>query len=482
MKPVLLVLVAGLLATMLTPAAARAQGPAPAPARYVVEDLTPQPAAPLSVSDYDFARDQAGGSISVGGFNHAAVWDLITGRVTDLHPGGMYYDSRVGGGGGGQQVGTASANGSSLVIQHAFLWRGTSASRVSLHPAGATLSFANDTDGTVQVGSTFGQDVLNTDIRPALWRGTAASYVDLTPTHLGITGGGVMATAGGKQVGFGFRRPLSRNWRFALMWSGTAASVVELLPPEGFNASMALGLAPGQQVGEASNAGQPGTHAVLWTDDPDSAVDLHPDGFSSSSAVDTNGLFQVGTVTEGTGAAQRLRAAAWAGSADSFVNLHVLLPDDYTRSGAVGINERGDVYGFAADGAGTEHQVIWRLVPEPSGVTALVGAAAALLLRRRRHAVVVVIGGTLVLSAPPAALAQAPAYRATEIPQPATGRFDQSEVEAGLGAGTLRPPNGDGRAGVWDSATGAYADLRSTRFTDTFGTGIGGGQVSGGAG
>ena len=75
--------------------------------------------------EIDPASGLAAGRIPVGQTEHAAVWDMNGGTITDLQPAG-YGLSIANGVGGGQQVGYAFSKDGQT--QRAMLWRGTAAS------------------------------------------------------------------------------------------------------------------------------------------------------------------------------------------------------------------------------------------------------------------------------------------------------------------------------------------------------------------
>jgi hypothetical protein len=178
----------------------------------------------------------------------------------------------------------------------------------------------------------------------------------------------------------------------AALWSNTAASAVNLSPTNpalGITSSTALAVSGTQQVGYGSGTGTDNNyHALLWNGTADSAVDLNPTqaGFTSSFAYDTNGDVQVGYAYAGP-----YTAAAWEGSADSFINLQSLLPSDisWLQSTAYSIDSSGNIYGVGiteVDGAGIEYAVEWSPVPEPASASLLLIVGGAALLRRRRRA------------------------------------------------------------------------------------------------
>jgi hypothetical protein len=173
------------------------------------------------------------------------------------------------------------------------------------------------------------------------------------------------ATDGIRQVGIGVPAP---GISHALVWSGTAESAVDLHPTilEGFENSVARGVAGNQQVGEGEST--PGrTHALMWTGTPDSAVDLHPttlSGFVTSTAYDTNGQHQVGVARGAAGN----HAMLWTGNAESAVDLHLLLPNEWVSSRAFSIDSQSTAFGLATDGTGALHAIKWVVVPEPPAI------------------------------------------------------------------------------------------------------------------
>jgi hypothetical protein len=77
-------------------------------------------------------------------------------------------------------------------------------------------------------------------------------------------------------------------------------------------------------------------------------------------------------------------AALWSGSADSVLDLHALLPaGQFLNSYANGIDAAGNIVGSAFDNDLKSHAILWRVVPEPSGVSTAAACAALALLRRR---------------------------------------------------------------------------------------------------
>lgn len=211
---------------------------------------------------------------------------------------------------GGQQVGSASVGGR----DHAGLWNQTAASWVDLHPAGAMWSSAFGTAGDVQVGTSwFGVEPGHA----GLWRGSAASWVDLHPA--GATQSSAVAASGNQQVGTAEIGGASH----ASLWSGTAASWIDLNPP-GASESAAYATNGSIQGGSARFGSM---HAVIWNGSAESFVDLnpHPHGqdAQSSYVYGMSGTRQVGTAyINGVG-----HASLWNSTAGSWEDLSLALPD-----------------------------------------------------------------------------------------------------------------------------------------------------------
>jgi hypothetical protein len=221
---------------------------------------------------------------------------------------------------GSQQVGRYTAPGGG----HAALWYGTAASFVDLHPAGAVISGAAATDGTLQGGWV---SLTGNGTQAALWAGTPESFINLTP-------------GGGGSV---------------------------------------YGMVPGQQVGEASIGGQ--VHAVMWSGTPESIVDLHPGPTGNSRLYATCGTAQVG-VWNGD------KAAIWFGTAQSAMSLHDFLPPEYGFSRAWSVYEANGLFyvgGDALHSSGRTEAFLWIGIPAPS-TALLLGTSLVFFTRRRRYA------------------------------------------------------------------------------------------------
>jgi hypothetical protein len=99
-------------------------------------------------------------------------------------------------------------------------------------------------------------------------------------------------------------------------------------------------------------AGSNNEHALLWEGTADSAIDLHPAGFTFSRAYATDGQYQVGFGTTGF----HSHALLWNGTASSMVDLQ---PVSFTDSAAFGIGG-GQQVGYLSFGPLSEqHAALW---------------------------------------------------------------------------------------------------------------------------
>jgi hypothetical protein len=220
--------------------------------------------------------------------NHAVLWSGDANGFTDL---GVGTATAVG---DGQQVGFDA-------FGQAALWTGTPESFVNLNPAGWNTSAASGVGGGQQVGVANQQRVCGekkggcgsgtyTVFQPFMWTGSAASAIDLHPA--GYTSSQARATNGVQQAGFGWVNNAAQiPRRHALVWSGSAASVVDLnqFMPLGFTDAAATGIdAAGNVVGWAvkgSANGTASTHAVMWTPSEAAPNFSQGVGLSQSSVV-----------------------------------------------------------------------------------------------------------------------------------------------------------------------------------------------------
>ncbi|MBL9030704.1 MAG: hypothetical protein JNM80_03235 [Phycisphaerae bacterium] len=311
--------------------------------------------------------DQAGGQVRYPGFGRTPVlWDVPSQTLTDFGVGGAL----------GTIFGMTATHQAGELGGRASLWSGTPESRVQLW---STPSSALAIAGDQQVGWT--DALAGGNQRAAMWRGSMGSYVSLHPA--GATFSYATATDGTFQGGYVERQTGPNPGGYAVIWNGTPEPIATLNPP-GHTAQL-LGMVPGQQVGwTVPTTGSP-THAALWRGSAASWVDLNPSNSSLSQAWATAGTIQVGGYAPN--GASLSRACAWFGTAESVVNLHSLLPPGYISSVATcvsvvdGITHVG---GLATRDFQNPEAFVWTFVPAP-GLAALL-VAAGVLARGRRPA------------------------------------------------------------------------------------------------
>jgi uncharacterized repeat protein (TIGR01451 family) len=175
-------------------------------------------------------------------------------------------------------------------------------------------------------------------------------FIDLTPPGFAVVNG----AGGGEQVGGqGQYNTGGAGGVRALLWTGSADSVVDLHPP-GFSRSTATGAAGKRQVGNATDP-DGGMHAMLWAGSAASAVDLTPAGYSGAGALGADIGQQVGWGWVGS-VNPVAHALVWTGSAASAVDLH---PAGFANSWAwgVGDGQQVGVGGLALNGQ--SHALLW---------------------------------------------------------------------------------------------------------------------------
>jgi len=308
-----------------------------------------------------------------GFLRHALLWTSSAASPTDLHPAGFVV-SEARGTDGIQQVGYGELAGQ---VANALLWSGTAASVVNLHPAGFTDSVGEAIYGGQQAGWGI---ISGGQSHALLWSGTAASAVDLNPS--GFDNSSAYGIYGSQQAGYGHTGGADH----ALLWSGTAASAVDL-NPTGYNYTYAFGTYGTQQVGVGIDSVFGNTHALLWTGTAASAVDLTPawSTYALATAVSAGNL-QVGYAWDATFSTSY--ALAWNGTASSAINLNSFLPSNFLYAYASGVDELGNIVGFAYDDNFDPHVIVWspQAVPEPGSMALLAGLAlpGVIFLRRCR--------------------------------------------------------------------------------------------------
>lgn len=283
---------------------------------------------------------QQAGNITVVGadtqrYQHAAMWPDGGRGVVDLNPQDC-STSQVWDACGGLQAGVGD--------NHAMLWSGTADSAIDLNPGNCDYSCAYGIWGRRQVGVGISRAVGE---HALLWSGTAESVVDLHPG--GFTASRAGGVWGGRQVGYGVpQEGGDADWQ-ALLWFGTGESVVNL-HPTGFRWSCACDTWGIWQGGSGVPADGADMQALLWSGTAQSVVNLHPDGYRWSYVVRCWGGRQVGVGDD--------HALLWSGTAQSVVDLHRFVPDEYTYSGAFGIDSTGRIAGYVGNDSG-RRAAVW---------------------------------------------------------------------------------------------------------------------------
>jgi hypothetical protein len=147
--------------------------------------------------------------------------------------------------------------------------------------------------------------------------------------------------------------------------------------------TFAYGVGGGQEVG-VGLAADGLNRAIVWSGSANSAVELHPTGFDSSTAYGTNGIYQVGFGSvEGDlgGIPSNIHhALLWNGSAASVVDLNSLLPFSPADSEAYTIDAQGNIFGIANGNA-----VEWSPVPEPAAIVLFAAGGFGLFAWRKNY-------------------------------------------------------------------------------------------------
>ncbi|WP_152099047.1 PEP-CTERM sorting domain-containing protein [Lacipirellula parvula] len=160
---------------------------------------------------------------------------------------------------------------------------------------------------------------------------------------------------GNSQVGYG---QLAGGERHAFLWHGTAQSAVDL-HPLGYSYSDANGVDESSQVGAGvPTDGSAPYHALLWRGTAESVVDLHVPVYSETYACDGEGGGQTGWGIVRPSESQFVEhALLWKGTADSVVDLH---PDGFARTRANGGGATSQVgYGSTSSDPPQSNALLW---------------------------------------------------------------------------------------------------------------------------
>jgi len=273
---------------------------------------------------------------------------------------------------GARMVGTVSLTSGSQAVR----WNNFS-SFVPELPSGISQTFGMGISATQMVG--WGISSTGTFLhRALLWADIDNDRFPISLNPPGYYASEAYAVDGGNQAGYAM---VAGDRPHAMIWSSTAESAQDVNPP-GYELSNALDVRAGKAVGYAQDLSvgeSGGRRAVLWNSTSSSAVVvLHPAGAVGSEAVSVANGRQVGEVDN--------HAALWSGTAESFEDLHSYLPPEYESSRAMGIDDEGNIIGYAhlnTFNGGWYHAVMWA-VPEPGSISVLLSLATTRLLTRRR--------------------------------------------------------------------------------------------------
>lgn len=305
-------------------------------AQWEVKIIKPSGATSAQITSLD--TTQQGGTATINGSGHAVMWENE--QFTDLHPDNTSF-SIVYAVRDGKQVGYGL--NTNIGHSHAFLWNGTKASLIDLHPSSSPhSSSARACFGNMQGGEV--------GAHASIWYGTAESWVDLNPE--GYLYSDIWGMDEKEQVGHATKGVLAE----ACLWRGTKESVVILNPST--SGSLAYGVSNGKQVGMVSKDHI--LHATIWSGTAESWKSLNPPGTRSAYAICISGDYQAGYAGE----YGYEHAALWKGTPESYFDLQTLLPEGvYTSTKARDIEVVGEEIWIGGDGRNsllqTGDAIIW---------------------------------------------------------------------------------------------------------------------------
>lgn len=311
---------------------------------YTVSELSPAGSAE-AISN---------GVVGGNSLGRATLWSS-TGAV-DVHP-ANYLASAILGRNGAVSVGWGRDATSNQV---ALAWNQFKA-RVLGVPFTYVFAQAVATDGTQIVGSANPSDP-ERGVGPAhglVWSVSTKKVIDLgsKATLIGVGGGiqvGSFATSKGAA---------------AAMWLGTARSRVNL-HPKFADASVATGTNGVIEIGyvgvdvRVRSEARPRKirfySAGFWSGSEDSFTDLYsPYRHSFALGIQGDTIVGYGNTTDAIGTPIANHAMAWVGDAQTFVDLHALLPAFMVTSRATSVDEFGNIAGYGYDATGQVHGFVW---------------------------------------------------------------------------------------------------------------------------
>ncbi|MBL9114705.1 MAG: hypothetical protein JNJ83_06820 [Verrucomicrobiaceae bacterium] len=209
------------------------------------------------------------------GSTHAMVWTLATGQAVDLGTDANAFDVAA-----GQQVGFVLKGQANAV-----LWRGSKAYTL-LHPKGAVISTASATDGVRQVGNA-GFDIRvrveavkgNKNKRftyAYVWSGTSASGLNIHPyistrDNTLFEGSYALDVAGSHIVGYATVPSAvgTPGYQRAVVWNASLeATDLSAFIPTQFIGSVAYGVDASGNIAGVMTKADGTRHAVIWVPNP----------------------------------------------------------------------------------------------------------------------------------------------------------------------------------------------------------------------
>lgn len=145
------------------------------------------------------------------------------------------------------------------------------------------------------------------------------------------------------------------------VWATPPAYIAIILSPgSGFESAQGAGMDDYSLVGSAM-APTKHSHAILWSGDQRTPMDLNPEGFNTTRANDCFNLHQVG-IGVGPITDNHWHAILWQGTAESYIDL---TPSGFTSTLANACNDTQQVgAGNGSATGGKSHALLWSGTPE----------------------------------------------------------------------------------------------------------------------
>lgn len=313
----------------------------------------------------------AGGTAAgvFGSTSRASTWDSL-GNRSDVHPSFLDSITRPGTSiitsmNGTLMVGSGRGDFTSNRV-NALIWQSGVASLIPM-PAGFMSSQALSTDGTMVVGQYVmpakrGDVATAGDTHAFIYNSATGQFTDLYNGNPTIAYG----VSGNQQVGI----ELKGNYE-ARLWNGNPKAPI-VLHPAGAESSSANATDGVHQVGsvgylvqKAGEANKKGIrirydYATIWSGGAASLQYLSS-GYPNSFAMAVNGDYVAGhgIVTDVRGTRGAQHALGWTNPLEPAIDLHSLLPANYTQSWARAVDANGNFVGYAVDSSFAAHAIMW---------------------------------------------------------------------------------------------------------------------------